>query len=142
MDTNIMEPQSPEKINKKIIFISVAVIVIIISVFFVSKYTSYLDFLKTNTGTDTTPPSTTLSAQAQKELAELDNLRKEYQERQLSAPSTATVESELASLDALRKKAQKQTTSKSTPPKTTEQQLAELDVLRAKAQLSAASASQ
>lgn len=137
-----MESQTPGGMNKKIIFISVAVIVIIVGIFFVSKYTPYLDFLKTDTDNGDTPSSTTLSAQSQKELAELDNLRKEYQERQLSTSSTATVESELASLDALRKKAQKQATSKSTPPKTTEQQLAELDALRAKAQLSAASATQ
>lgn len=137
-----MEPQTPEKINKKIIFISVLVLVIIAGVFFVSKYTPYLDFLKTDTDTGTTPSSATLSAQAQKELAELDNLRKEYQERQLSISSTATGESDLSSLDVLRQKTQKQTASKLTSPKTTEQQLAELDALRAKAQLSAASAAQ
>ena len=132
VDTDIMEPQVPRSANKKIIFIAVSVIVVVIGVFLAFKYSQYLDYFKTEKEIEPSSATTTLSTESQQELAELDRLRAEHQAT--FNPPTTTVESQLKSLDVLRAKTKLKTSPSTT---TIGQQLSELDALRAQTQTQA-----
>lgn len=128
MDTNIEQPEVSRKINTRTIVI-VVVTVLVIGAFFAVRYAQYLKYLAT-TQEDTAQETEGLSPKDQKDLAELDRLRAEYQAT-FNPPATTSVASQIKSLDALRKKV---TPVKQTTTMSEEQQLKELDALRAQAQ--------
>lgn len=147
MDIHTEEPRisANNRINKKTVSIAVTSLVVIVGVFLGVKYSQYLNYLKTPKDSPSVQGTNGLSAEAQKELDELDRLRAEYQAifgmsattsvagqaTSLNSSATTSVADQIKSLDVLRKKAQTQTTL------TIEQQLSELDALRAQAQAKA-----
>lgn len=131
MDTEIQTPgsQTSGGMDKRTILIAVVTIVLVIGAFLGIRYLQYLDYLKTSEDDAALQDSKGLSSEDQKELAELDRLRAEYQAISGSL-ATTTVVSQIKSLDALRQK----TKPRVSTPSTTEQQLNELDALRARTQ--------
>lgn len=144
MDIHTEEPRisADNRINKKTVFIAAIVLVVIIGVFLGVRYSQYLDYLKTPKDNPSAQGTSGLSADAQKELDELDRLRAEYKaifgtstaDTTTASTATTSVNEQIKSLDELRKKAQTQAQTQTQSTLTIEQQLSELDALRAKAQ--------
>lgn len=129
------------RINKKTVSIAVISLVVVTGVFLGVRYSQYLDYLKTPKGGSSAQDTSGLSADAQKELDELDRIRAEYQAifgtsatNTTTNTATTSVKEQIKSLDELRKKAQTQTQTQTQTTLTIEQQLSELDALRAQAQ--------